>query len=185
LGFATGVLYVWLVTRESIWSWPVGVLNALLYIVVFGRAGLYSDTGLQGVYLVLCVYGWWYWWHGGASNVPTAVTRTARHQVVWLAAVGVSLWVAMALITARIPGAALPWFDSALVATSLVAQYMTARKLLEHWLLWIVADTLYIGLFLSRGLTLTALLYTLFLGLAVHGYRQWQRSVLRRAAETP
>jgi nicotinamide mononucleotide transporter len=179
-GFITGVLNVWLVTRENIWSWPLGVLNAGFYIVVFARTGLYSDTGLQVVYLVLSLYGWWHWLRGGPHRDPLVVTRTPRRTAWLLAASALLCWIALATITRQLPGAALPWLDAALVSVSLLAQYMMTRKLLEHWLLWIAVDVGYIGLFINRHLPLTAVLYSVFLVLAVIGAVHWHRSAARR-----
>jgi len=183
-GFITGVLNVWLVTRENIWSWPLGVLNAGFYIVVFARTGLYSDTGLQVVYLVLSLYGWWHWRRGvprrgGPSHDAVVVTRTPRRTAVIMAVIALASWLTLATITRRLPGAALPWLDAALVSISLVAQYMMTRKLLENWLLWIAVDVVYIGLFINRQLPLTAILYAVFLVLAIIGYVQWHRSAAR------
>ena len=189
LGFITGVLNVWLVTRENIWSWPLGVLNAGFYIVVFARTGLYSDTGLQVVYLVLSLYGWWHWLRGGPSrdglrHDAVVVTRTPRRTAVIMTAIALVSWLTLASSTRRLPGAALPWLDAALVSISLVAQYMMTRKLLENWLLWIAVDVVYIGLFINRQLPLTALLYAVFLVLAIIGYVQWQRSAARTRLTT-
>ena len=183
-GFVTGVANVWLVTRESLWSWPLGVLNAVFYMVVFARTGLYSDTGLQVVYFTLSLYGWWHWSRGGSAAAPVVVTRTPRRTALLLAAIVLMTWVLLATITSRIPGAALPWLDSILVAISLVAQWMMTRKLLENWLLWIAVDVVYIGLFINRGLPLTAVLYAVFLGLATLGFFQWRTSATRHAATT-
>lgn len=177
LGFVTGVLNVWLVTRQRLASWPVGIVNAAAYMVVFARAGLYSDTGLQGVYLLLSVYGWWHWWRGKPDRSPLRVTRVPRTSLLPLALILIAIWVALALITTRIPGAALPWVDALLVAGSLVAQWMMTRKLLECWLLWIIVDAAYVQLFLVRGLHLTAALYLLFFLLAITGWRAWKHSM--------
>jgi nicotinamide mononucleotide transporter len=184
LGFITGVLNVWLVTRENIWSWPLGVLNAGFYSVVFARTGLYSDTGLQVVYLVLSLYGWWHWLRGGPSRDAVVVSRTPRRTALLLAGIALVSWVTLATITRRLPGAALPWLDAALVSVSLVAQYMMTRKLLEHWLLWIAVDVVYIGLFINRQLPLTAMLYTVFLVLAIIGSVHWHRSAARTRLAT-
>ena len=62
------------------------------------------------------------------------------------------------------------------MSVSLIAQWMMTRKLLENWLLWIAVDVVYIGLFINRGLTLTAVLYAIFLILATIGFVQWRRS---------
>ncbi|MEQ1692838.1 MAG: nicotinamide riboside transporter PnuC [Gemmatimonas sp.] len=178
-GFITGVLNVWLVTRESIWSWPIGVLNAGFYIVVFSRTGLYSDTGLQVVYLVLSCYGWWHWARGGARDTPVVVTRVSVRLMALLAAISVGIWLVLSTITARIPGSVLPQLDAALVSVSLIAQWMMTRKLLENWLLWIAVDVVYVPLFITRGLRLTAVLYAVFLVLAIIGFVQWKRSANR------
>ncbi len=199
IGFVAGVLNVWLVTRENIWSWPVGIVNAAFYIVVFAREGLYSDTGLQVVYLLLSVYGWWHWHTGvrrpGATTgdtpgapistrEPLVVTTLAPRLLLPLLGVGLTLWILLATITSRIPGAILPWFDAALVASSLVAQWLMTRKVRECWIVWIVVDLSYVGLFVMRGLHLTAVLYFIFFLLAVLGLVQWTRSA-RRSTPPP
>jgi nicotinamide mononucleotide transporter len=151
-------------------------------MIVFARTGLYSDTGLQVVYFLLSLYGWWHWTRGGAPHAPVVVTRTPASLAVVLGAIVLGTWVLLATITSRIPGAALPWLDAILVAISLVAQWMMTRKLLENWLLWIAVDVAYIGLFVNRGLPLTALLYAVFLGLAALGYVQWRKTLVPVAA---
>lgn len=176
VGFLTGVLNVWLVTRRSLWNWPVGIINAAVFLVVFARSGLYSDTGLQVVYLLLSAYGWWYWYRRTDTGSTVPITRIDRRATVVLCAVGIASWATLAMVTHRIPGARLPWFDAALVAASLVAQWMMTRKTLEHWIVWIVADVLYVVLFAIRGLTLTAVLYTIYTLLALRGLQQWRRA---------
>jgi nicotinamide mononucleotide transporter len=179
LGFITGVLNVYLVTRENIWSWPLGVLNALFYMVVFGRAGLYSDTGLQLFYFVLSFYGWWHWLRGGPEQSAVLVTRTDRSLALRLVAIGVIAWLLVWTVTSRIPGSRLPLLDAALAVGSLIAQWMMTRKLLENWALWIALDIVYIGVFAMRGLRLTAVLYAVFLLLAILGHGEWKRSFRR------
>lgn len=179
LGFITGVLNVYLVTRENIWSWPLGVLNALLYVVVFARAGLYSDTGLQVVYFVLSFYGWWHWLRGGPERGAVVVTRTSAKLALILATLGLACWMLVFTITSRIPGSKLPLLDAALAVSSLIAQWMMTRKLLENWALWIALDVVYVGVFVMRGLRLTALLYAVFLILAIIGHIKWKRSFAR------
>lgn len=191
LGFVSGALCVYLVTRENVWNWPLGVITAAFYIVVFARAGLYSDTGLQVVYLVLSLYGWWYWTHGTRrereraavrgtpSKGPVVVTHAPAREFILLTVLGVAFWLLLYAITSRIPGVTSPMLDSALASTSLVAQYMMTRKYVENWILWIAVDVLYVGLYYVRHLHLTAVLYTVYLALAILGYFQWKRSYAR------
>lgn len=181
LGFSTGVLNVWLVTREHLLSWPIGMLNAVFYLFVFARAGLYADTGLQVVYFVLSALGWWRWRGGGDAGTPLPISR-AQSADWWRIASAIGMaWLALAMVTARIPGAAMPWADGLLVALSLVAQWLMTRKVLEHWLLWIVANVGYVALFFARGLTLTSVLYLIFLGLATYGFFSWRHTWRQRS----
>jgi nicotinamide mononucleotide transporter len=176
-----GAVAVWLSVRQSIWSWPIAVVNVVLYALVFYEAKLYADMGLQVVYAVLSVYGWYEWLYGGEGRTELRVTRTSLRQG---AALGLIASVGSTLLGAllhRSTDAALPFLDSFLSSTSLVAQWMMTRKKLENWLLWIVVDVLYVGMFVYKGLYLTAGLYAVFLALAVRGYVDWRRSM----AEAP
>jgi nicotinamide mononucleotide transporter len=176
-GFLTGILYVVLVIRQRVLAWPVGLINAAAYLVVFSRAGLYSDAGLQVVYLGLSAYGWYHWLHGGRGGTTLRVTRISPREAALVAGAAAALWVVLGTVTSRIPGAAIPWIDAVPVSLSLAAQWMTTRKHLENWVVWIVANTIYVAMFAWRGLTLTAVLYTVFLALAFRGLVQWRRSL--------
>jgi nicotinamide mononucleotide transporter len=167
-----GVVSVWLSTREHIASWPTAIVNVALYFVVFQRAKLYADMGLQVVYLLLSIYGWYEWKFGGAGRTELPVTRTSRRQAVTLSSLAACFAAALGSLT----DAALPWVDSAAVATSLAAQWMMTRKLLENWLVWIAVDVVYVAMFVTKGLFVTAVLYAIFLVLATFGYSGWRRS---------
>lgn len=177
-----GIVSVWLSTREHIASWPTAIVNVALYFVVFQRAQLYADMGLQLVYLVLSVYGWYEWQYGGAGRTVLPVSRTTRAQALVLVPLGLAGSLGLGLLLARTTDAALPWLDSALAVTSLLAQWMMTRKLLENWLVWIVADVAYVAMFVSKGLFVTAALYAVFLVLAAKGYFDWRRSWQARAS---
>lgn len=182
---AFGVVSVWLSTRQHIASWPTALVNTALYLVIFQRAQIYANSGLQGVYFALSCYGWYEWKYGGASRTGLVVTAVSRRLALWLAALIVALTVVLGLTLSRYTDAALPWLDSATTAASLVAQWMMTRKLLQNWLLWIVLNVVYIAMYYSQGLKLTAGLYVAFLVLAVLGYREWSRSLRARLAAAP
>jgi nicotinamide mononucleotide transporter len=171
-----GAISVYLSARENIWSWPTAIVNVGLYIIVFRRTGLYSDMGLQVVYLALSIYGWYEWLYGGKNRTTLRVSRATTRE--WLIATPVALifWLALARYTATLPGVALPYLDSGLTTVSLVAQWMMTRKILENWVLWIVADIVYVPMYVYKGLPVTAALYAIFLALAVLGLRSWRRS---------
>jgi nicotinamide mononucleotide transporter len=180
-----GIVSVYLSTRENIWSWPTAIVNVSLYFVVFYEAKLYADMGLQVVYLVLSIYGWYEWLYGGENRTELHVTRVSRALAVRLALIGIVTAATLGTILARLTDAALPYLDSATTSTSLVAQWMMTRKIVENWAVWVVVDVVYIGMFIYKSLYLTAGLYAVFLVLAVMGYRQWKRSFDERTLAAP
>jgi nicotinamide mononucleotide transporter len=177
-----GVLAVYLSTRENIWSWPTGIVNVSLYFVVFLRARLYAGAGLQVVYLLLAIYGWYEWQRGGSRRPRLTVTRAAPRLLLLLLFVNLATWLALGTLLRRETNATLPYLDSLLTSTSLIAQALLTRKKLETWLLWIAVDLVYVPMYLSQRLFLTAGLYAIFLALAVLGLRDWRRSMHRARA---
>ena len=177
VGVLTGILGVWLTTRQKIWCWPVGIVSVAAFIVVFFRAKLYAAMGLQVVYVGLLAYGWHAWLHGGEGQVALRVSRLPRRLAFGLAvAAAAATGIAGYWLRAR-TDEAMPYLDGFTTSFSLVAQWMQARKYLENWLLWVVVDVVYVGMSLSQGLTLTAGLYAVYVGLAFLGFRDWRRSM--------
>jgi nicotinamide mononucleotide transporter len=170
-----------LTIKEKISCWPVAIVGIVAYLVVFIRARLYADTALQPIYVVQNLYGWWYWAHGGERGQGRApiVVLTQRSRLAWLAGTAItSLIVGAAL--ARWTNAAAPYADASLSTTSLVANWLLARKVLENWWLWIAVNVGYVILFWRKHLLLSAGLYAVLLALAAAGLIEWQRSRARQ-----
>jgi nicotinamide mononucleotide transporter len=184
VGAATGALSVWLAARNSVWCWLWGIVSVLLYAAVFFDARLYADMALQGVFCVINAYGWREWLHGGGGGKARAIGRFPSK---WIAP-AVALTATCAALGAAFlrwrTDADLPEADALLTAMSLCAVWMQARRYVESWLVWIVADTLYVGLFVVKSLWLTALLYAVFIGMAMHGFREWKRLLALQSAAT-
>jgi nicotinamide mononucleotide transporter len=178
-----GFVYVWLAIREDARCWPVGIVNVAIYFFVFFHARLYATAVLQAVYVALSVYGWRQWLRGGESGGRLAVSSTPRRWVPGLAAAGVAASLGLGLFLKYRTDAALPFPDAATTAFSLVAQWMTTRKWLENWLVWIAVDVVYLGVYFSQGLYLSTGLYAVFLVMAALGYRQWRASMTRPRPE--
>jgi nicotinamide mononucleotide transporter len=175
-GFVTGGVCVWLVVREHVWNWPVGLANNIFFFVIFLHSRLYADMSLQVVYLGLGIYGWLNWLFGGKGHTALPISRTVRSEwAALLAAVPVCTW-GMREVLVQVNDAA-PLWDALTTVLSLAAQYLLCRKRFENWWFWIAADVIYIPLYFSRKLPLTAVLYGVFLAMCLVGVRQWSRSL--------
>ena len=175
-GFVTGAVNVWLLARQNIWNWPIGIANNLAYLLLFAKSGLYGDAGLQLVYISLAIYGWRIWLRRSAGP-RLSVSRATP--VVWtyltpatLVAVLVLRWFLSCFTDSTVPG-----WDGVTTALSLAATYGQCRKLLESWWIWILADLVYIPLYIHKGLVLTSVLYFVFLLLCIFGLREWTREL--------
>jgi nicotinamide mononucleotide transporter len=176
-GVATGLVGVWLITRENVWCWIAMILSASLYTVVFYEARLYAGMGLQVVYVLMFLYGWWGWLHGGPGGSVLRVSRTPAPWRMALLAGAAAGTAVLGLALARHTDESLPYWDSAATSLSLAAQWMQTRKWLENWLVWIAVDIVYVGMCLYRGLLPTVGLYATLLVLAAIGLTQWKRSM--------
>ena len=185
IGFVTGAACVYGVARQKLWNWPVGILNNLAFIVLFLGAGLYGETVLQVIFAVVSAYGWYNWVRGNAdtrnkNDLP--IRDAAVKEILVGAGIAVAGTVAVALVLTHGTDSEVPWPDAFVLTASLVATYGQAKKIFQHWYVWILIDVVSIPLYFSRGLTLTAILYFGFLALCIYGLIDWKRA---RRTETP
>ncbi len=176
LGFITGAACVYLTLRENIWNFPLGLANNLFFLLLFLQGRLFGDAGLQIVYLILGMQGWYLWLHGGEGRTALRVTRSSPKLSVLVVSFTALATAGLTIVFRQVKDAA-PFLDAFTTVLSLGAQYLLNRKAIENWLVWLLADVIYIYLYLSRGLQLTAVLYAIFAGLCVAGFLTWRRSL--------
>jgi nicotinamide mononucleotide transporter len=200
-GAVTGILYVFLEIRQTIWLWPVGIITSAVYIWVFFTGKLYADMSLQGYYLAISIVGW-YWWARG-SGVPSEapakdgrraqgseaggtmeqmkdglqVTRLKLRTGIILMFIFVLLFSGMWLVLTRLTDSPVPVRDSFITSLSIIATWMLARKIYEHWYLWIVVNTTASILFLTRGLYPTVILYLIYGIMSFSGLIEWRKTI--------
>jgi nicotinamide mononucleotide transporter len=183
LAFILSITTVWLNIRQNHWAWLFAIVSSAAYGAVFFNARLYGDCGLQGVFIVVSLWGWYSWLHGdAAAGGKLAVTRLSRRG--WAA--GLAGWalayLVLAWFLAHYTNTDVPHTDGFLTAGSLVGQVLLSRKKLENWHAWIAVDVIYVGLYVYKRLDLTALLYALFVAMAVVGLLAWRRDLPAKAA---
>ena len=176
LSFVLSVITVALNIRQNHWAWLFAIISSAAYGVVFYGARLYGDMGLQLVFIVVSVWGWYQWLHGGANKQTLAVTRLDARGWAWSLAAWLCGFALLSTFLAKFTNTDVPHIDGFLTAGSLVGQVLLSRKKVENWHAWIAVDVLYVGLYLFKGLTLTAILYALFCVMATIGLLAWRKA---------
>jgi nicotinamide mononucleotide transporter len=182
VAFASGLASVWLARQMHIANWPAGIVSVLCFAVVFHDAKLYADALLQLIFVVLCVYGWWKWWHAPQGGKAMPVTRTPLREglpALVMAAVGIAV---VAWLLDNRTDSPLPLPDASVLVISLLATWAQARGRIECWWAWIVVDLISIPMYWSRALPLTAMLYFLFLLICFGGLHSWHKRLKETGA---
>jgi nicotinamide mononucleotide transporter len=183
LGVITSLVYLYFSVRQIIWLWPFGIISSALFILIFFNSKFYADMGLQVYYLGVSIYGWVYWSRGGVDGEEksTLPVRRITRQLSLLGSVAaLVILLGIVYVLKSFTDSDVPWGDGFTTAGSIVATWMLARKVLEHWLVWIVVDTVAAALYFYKGLYPSFLLYLIFTIIAVVGYFQWKRSMSQR-----
>lgn len=210
--FVTSVAGVWLMTRQWLIAWPVGLVSVILTALVCCQSRLFADAGLQIFFAAVLLYGWWHWLHPGPAQPALPVTRLAPAARLPLALATLAMFAVIFLLNTGLkfylsPGGGAGWRqalatlglgailkttqwgvtagDSLTTALSLTAQWMQARKQIENWALWIVADVLYIFLYWLKDLNSFAILSVIYCVLAVMGHIEWRRSLRAASGAVP
>lgn len=173
LSFLLSVATVWFNIRQSHWGWLFAIISSATYGLVFFGSRLYGDMGLQLVFIAVSIFGWYQWLHGDDSHDKLPVTSLDTRgrwiaAAAWLGGFAVLAWFLKTYTDTDVPNS-----DGFLTAGSLVGQLLLSRKKIENWHVWIIVDVLYVGLYLHKNLILTALLYLVFVGMAIIGLRAW------------
>ena len=178
-GVLTGILYVILEVKQNRLLWPLGIITSAAYIYIFFSGKFYADMGLQIYYVLISIYGWYYWSRGGSKGAKgeLPVVRINRQQLHLLFLTFALSWAGIYFVLVRFTDSTVPLGDSFTTALAIVATWMLTRKIIEQWFLWIIANVVSIGLYIYKGLYPTVILYVVYAGMAVYGYMEWKRSM--------
>jgi len=179
-----GIISVWYARKENILVFPFGIVNVLIYIYICFTARLYANAGINAVYLISNIYGWYMWARTDENNESLQITRNTSKQNVssWVSVVVVYVAAFFVLREANKTDpdylhSYLPYIDSFNTSFFLVATILMAVKKAENWVFWIIGDLVSIPIFISQGLYFTGIQYTVFLVLAILGWIEWKKKV--------
>jgi nicotinamide mononucleotide transporter len=181
VGVITGLLCVYLAAINNIWNWPIAVISVGIYIFIFYDTHLYADMGLQFYFMVMNFYGWYFWSRKPTSDKKTPVLRITNKEIL-ISTAAIVLFTIILGSGLKYTTASYPYLDSFCTACSLIAQVFLARKVLENWLIWIFVDIIYVGVYIFKHLDLTAIMYAIYVGIALLGYIDWKKEYKKQVA---
>ena len=179
-GAVISLIYLYFSIKQRIWLWPFGILSALFYILVYFQSKLYADMGLQAYYVVISLYGWWTWSkNSGSDNQKKGlkISHVSSFQAFWIVLVCIILTGFFYWILAEMTDSDVPFWDALTTAGGVVATWMLTRKIIEHWVLWIILDIISMVLYIYKGLYPTTILFVVYSALAFLGYRTWKKLI--------
>ncbi|MEP5763223.1 MAG: nicotinamide riboside transporter PnuC [Halieaceae bacterium] len=177
-----GIAYLLLAVREKISCWYAAFASTLIYLFLFWDVNLLMESALQLYYLVMAVYGWWQWQHGGNNDSTLPISRWQPRQHGLAIAAILLVSASSGYLLQEYSTAALPFLDSFTTWGAVLTTWMVARKILENWLYWLVIDSVSIYLYLDRELYLTAALFAAYIVIAVFGFLAWLKHFRTQAA---
>ena len=185
LGVVTGIIYLWLEYKASIYLWIAGIIMPAIYIFIYYDAGLYADFAINIYYLLIALYGWAAWKIGFTlfgkreSKGELAISKAPRGAWGKVGAAYAIAQVSIAWLLINCTDSTVPWPDSFTTALSIVGMWMLARKYIEQWWVWCVVDAVSSALYIYKGLYFTAALYAVYAIIAIFGYFKWKRMMLQ------
>ncbi len=182
LGFAVGLVYLWLEYKASIWLWLASIVMPAIDLFLYYKAGLYADFGMAVYYVLAGVYGflaWKYFKPAGRQKAEAErpVTHFKRSQILPALAAFLLLWALIWWILVTFTNSTVPVADAFTTALSIVALWALAQKYAEQWLLWLLVDIVCCVLYVRKGIPFKAAIYGLYTVIAVFGYRKWLQMI--------
>lgn len=184
LAVIMALAYLALAMRQSLWCWPAAFLSTFIYTALFYNGALLMDSLLNVYYMVMAVYGWYFWRFGNKTlnDLPIESWHLEKHLkhciITLIIALGVGFYMD------NYTHADFAYLDSLTTCFSLLATYMVVKKVLENWLYWVVIDGLSMYLYVNKGFYPTTVLFALYTILAIWGYMQWQQAYEQKELAT-
>lgn len=180
-GALIALLYLYFTIKQNIWLWPLGFISSGIYAFVFLRAKVYAGMVLQIYFVIISLYGWYTWWKGknnSSSSIPVKSLFNEVKLALKLLIIASFLFILLSQILVYYTDSDIPYFDAFITALSMVATWMLAKKYMEHWLIWLIADSVSVGVYLNKNLYFTTVLYSVYTLMAIVGYREWKKDLM-------
>jgi nicotinamide mononucleotide transporter len=171
LALANIVCNVW----EIHWAWPLTIVASAMYAWLFYASSLDGEAGVNVFFALTAVWGWWQWLRGrrDATGALLQVEKLDAPGLQRTVGAWLVLWLLCSAVLHFATDSNVVWVDGFVTSGSLVGTVLLGRKYIDNWHTWVIVNTVSVGLFAYKGLALTAVLYAIFLLLAIWGWLDW------------
>jgi nicotinamide mononucleotide transporter len=176
LAVILGVAEVLLAKSNKIWLYPTGIAGTLLSIYILLLAGLFAESLLNGYYVAMSIYGWWYWIKK-KNQPPVEITYCSRREwirVIWIVAGGFFL---LFILLKYFTNSSVPVWDAWVSATAWAGMWLLAKRKIENWILLNISNLFAFPLLVYKKLPLFAALTLFLFVVAVFGYFEWRKII--------
>ena len=178
---ALGVAEVLYAKANKIWLYPTGIAATLLSVYILAVAGLYAESALNVYYVVMSIYGWWYWIK--KKNLPPVkISYCNRREWLIVTIILTSSFALLYFLLKQTPST-VPIWDALVSATAWAGMWLLAKRKIENWLWLNISNAVAIPLLVYKKLPLFAALTVFLFIVAIAGYYEW-RKIFRSAEIT-
>ena len=172
-----GLIYIWLEYRAHIALWVIGIVMPALDIYLYWSHGLYGDAGMACYYTLAACYGLYIWKFKKTRKKKESLPIIFMPRDQYLPSLLFFLisWGFIYYILITWTNSTVPLLDSFTNAMSFVGLWALARKYVEQWIFWIIVDIVCTFLYIQKGIPFKAMLYGLYVVIAIAGYQKWKR----------
>ena len=171
--------------RNSILVYPTGLIGTGIFVYILYNIGLLGDMIINFYFVLMSIYGWYYWSQKKDGETLHNVSRTSIKEYYFILILGVTSLLSIYFIY-NIYDKWDSWtayVDTITTAIFFIAMYLMARRKVESWIFWIIGDLISIPLYFSKELTISSIQYLIFLILAILGYISWKK-ILNNSTQT-
>lgn len=174
-----GLTSVWLMKKEQILAFPFGIINVVIYVIIFFRSHLYANAGINAFFALMSIYGWYNWTRPRPNAGRLSITVCSKMEMVLNILAGVGFFLLIRWLLIRYTETRLPSWDAFTTAVYILAQWMLSRKKIENWILWILSDTVMIGICFVENLYFSSFQYLVFTIIATLGFLEWRIKLMK------
>jgi nicotinamide mononucleotide transporter len=176
-----GIASVWFSRKESIWVYPVGLINTTIYIFISYKYHLLGEATVNFYYTVMSIYGWWLWarkdeqTHTYLLNITKSNRKEWVQQLLFFAAIFIIYYLVLHYAKQYFFEGVIPFADAFATATAFTGMWLMAKKKVESWYWWLATNITSIPLYFVKNLMFTSVQYMVLLVLAIFGLLEWKR----------